>query len=216
MNSQRIRQLCSQYDITNYSINQDGSIDVDGDVILSKMNIIMIPLNFNRVSGNFICSYNQLTSLKNAPRIVGESFGCRINLLTSLEHCPKIIGGSFNCGKNRLTSLKHCPSEIHGDYNIEYNKLTSLEYSPATIGGSIRCEFNLLTSLEHMPTYSVDGDIDYGYNHLPINFHAIVDELSDLDMNVFIKYHHQFEVWYQGYNHDNAVELIEEIKDGLL
>jgi len=49
----RIKFRCSKYNIINFTINDDMSIDVDGDVILIAKNISKIPLKFNKVSGNF-------------------------------------------------------------------------------------------------------------------------------------------------------------------
>ena len=41
-----VRIICRKYHITNYTINLDGSIDVDSSVKLSHMNLINIPLKF--------------------------------------------------------------------------------------------------------------------------------------------------------------------------
>ena len=58
-----IESICKKYGITNYSINIDGSIDVDSDVNLSEKKLTKLPLKFNKVGGYFNCSYNKLTSL---------------------------------------------------------------------------------------------------------------------------------------------------------
>ena len=39
MNNQEIHNICKKYNITNYSINSDGSIDVEGNVNLVKKNL---------------------------------------------------------------------------------------------------------------------------------------------------------------------------------
>ncbi len=62
MSEQEIHNICEKYNITNYTINPDGSIDVDDGVDLSGKDLIKIPLKFNKVNGWFDCSYNQLTS----------------------------------------------------------------------------------------------------------------------------------------------------------
>ena len=43
-NEQEIHDICKKYNIENYTINSDGSIDVDGNVNLSKMNLTELPL----------------------------------------------------------------------------------------------------------------------------------------------------------------------------
>ena len=65
---QEIHTICEKYNITNYSINPDGSIDVEGDVNLSYRNLTKIPIKFNKVSGYFYCAFNKLTSLENFPK----------------------------------------------------------------------------------------------------------------------------------------------------
>jgi hypothetical protein len=128
-----ISLICKQYDIKNYTINPDGSIDVNGDVNLSGYDLSEIPLTFNKVSGNFFCSYNQLTSLKGSPRWVGSSFYCRYNRLTSLEFSPDYVGGDFRCIDNDLID-NYCDTEILGDFytSLEQDGLIINSYDIAT------------------------------------------------------------------------------------
>ena len=58
-----IEEICEKYNIKNYTINPDGYIDVDGYVILSSKGIDKLPLNFNKVTGDFTLSSNGLTTL---------------------------------------------------------------------------------------------------------------------------------------------------------
>ena len=89
----------------SWKLNSDGEVDVDGSVYMSYMNLKEIPVKFGRVKGDFLCSDNQLTSLKNAPTSIGASFSCSKNQLTSLKNAPKtIVGGRFYCSKNNLTN----------------------------------------------------------------------------------------------------------------
>ena len=108
-----ISLICKQYGINNYTINDDGSIDVNGYVNLINKGLTELPLTFNKVSGYFTCSNNQLTSLKGCPRWVGGNFYCTYNNLTSLEFGPDYVGGGFYCIYNNLTD-NYCDSEISG------------------------------------------------------------------------------------------------------
>ena len=92
MNYLQIEEICNQYNITNYSINPGGSIDVDGDVRLSFRNLSKLPLKFGKVTGRFFCNDNKLTSLEGCPEEVGGDFYCHSNNLCSLEGCPTEIG----------------------------------------------------------------------------------------------------------------------------
>ena len=110
-----ISLICKKYNITNYTINPDGSIDVNGDVDLINKGLTELPLTFNKVSGWFDCSNNRLTSLKGSPKWVGRGFYCNRNQLTSLEFCPDYVGGNFYCVKNNLTD-NYCDTEIGGRF----------------------------------------------------------------------------------------------------
>lgn len=46
-----IESICKKYNIKNYTINSDGTIDVYGNVILSRNYLTKLPLKFGRVSG---------------------------------------------------------------------------------------------------------------------------------------------------------------------
>jgi len=131
-----------------YTINDDGSIDVDGDVILSSRKLIKIPFKFRNIIGDFFCSDNLLTSLEGAPINVGDSFNCSGNRLTSLNNAPNIVGGDFSCTCNRLTSLDGAPDSISVDFLCVHND--NLPYSEL---------FKIVDR--------VKGDIFYSPDYLP-------------------------------------------------
>ena len=85
---EEIDAICKKYSITNYTINDGGSVDVDGDVNLTERELTKLPLKFRRVTGKFYCGYNYLNSLKGSPNYVGRGFYCHNNYLTSFEGCP--------------------------------------------------------------------------------------------------------------------------------
>ena len=110
-----ISLICKKYNINNYTVNDDGSIDVNGDVFLYNKGLTELPLVFNKVTGYFNCGGNKLTTLKGCPRWVGSSFTCYNNRLTSLEFSPDYVGGWFDCYDNQLTD-NYCETEILGDF----------------------------------------------------------------------------------------------------
>jgi hypothetical protein len=127
-----IDKICKKYRIKNYSINTDGTVDVDGDVNLSDKRLKKLPLKFNRVGGDFYCHYNELTTLEGAPKVVGGDFYCSYNqglpwfwlgTLTTLEGSPKEVGGDFYCDNNQLTTLEGSPKEVGGDFICSSNPL---------------------------------------------------------------------------------------------
>jgi hypothetical protein len=124
VNEEEIHSICKEYGIENYTINTDGTIDVDGNVDLYNKGLIKIPFNFNRVSGFFYCDNNQLTSLEGAPQSVGD-FYCHNNQLTRLEGAPQSVR-NFVCYDNQLTSLEGAPQNFDGVFYCHNNKLTNL------------------------------------------------------------------------------------------
>ena len=123
MNYSNIEQICREYGITNYTINPDGTVDVDDDVELSFEKLTRLPLKFRKVSGGFYCDNNQLTTLEGCPTEVGGHFNCDNNQLTTLEGCPTEVGGYFSCQTNQLTKLEGCPTSVGGGFYCSRNPL---------------------------------------------------------------------------------------------
>ncbi len=111
MTNQEIIDICTKYNIEDYTINPDGSIDVNEDVDISYMNLTELPIKFNNVNGFFNCSYNQLKNLNNIPNKINSWFDCSYNHITILNY-PDVYGQSY-CHNNPLESLNN----YKGDYN---------------------------------------------------------------------------------------------------
>ena len=136
-NSELIKELES-YEIQNYTINIDGTIDVEGDVYLNGWYLKEIPFNFGKVTGHFDCSGNELTSLEGCPREVGGSFNCSDNKLQDLISGPQEVGGDYHCHINQLETLEGCAGDIGGIFDCDNNKLEMLDCS-SVINGDIDC-----------------------------------------------------------------------------
>ena len=119
-------QICQKYNISWYTINLDGTGDIDGQVDLSDEYLSELPLKFGRVSGNFICHSNSLVSLAGSPHNVGGSFDCSHNRLFSLKGGPQYVGGYFTCAYNNLNSLLDGPNTVVGNYYFDNNELTNV------------------------------------------------------------------------------------------
>lgn len=101
-----------------FKICKNGLIDVYGDVKITNTNRQKLPLKFGKVTGDFHCSSNLLTTLKNSPYHVGGSFNCKNNKLKSLKYGPKYVGGDFYASGNILNNLNGCPDKIGGKLTI--------------------------------------------------------------------------------------------------
>ena len=165
MTKNEIDKICKKYKITNYTINQDKSVDVYQNVDLIYKGLKKIPLNFNKVEGDFHCSINSLDSLKDSPDYVSGSFRCGDNNLTSLKGCPNYIGGSLDCDDNMLNSLKYGPEYVGNNYGCNQNNLTSLKYTPKYIEGNFFCSENKLKALKDSPD-TIKGDFVFMNNKI--------------------------------------------------
>ena len=125
-----IAKICQKYNIRNWSINSEGLVDVDSDVILRGLELTELPFHFGSVSGSFCCIANKLTSLEGSPKVVSDDFHCSGNQLTNLEGGPQVVGNDFGCARNILTSLKGGPQIVGGYFDCSSNQLTSLKFAP--------------------------------------------------------------------------------------
>ena len=121
-------QVCKRYDIKNYTINDDLSIDVDGNVNLTSNGLEYLPLKFNYVGGGFSCFNNRLKTLEGGPQTVNGNFYCNNNKLESLEGSPQTVGGYFYCTDNKLKDLEYFP-EVNGNVYMRGNLVNLLIYT---------------------------------------------------------------------------------------
>ena len=184
-----IDAICKKYGIENYTINSDGTVDVNWNVYLNGRGLKEMPLKFGYVSGNFFCDYNFLKTLEDAPIEVGAGFYCYDNKLTSLEGGPRKVGSDFFCNDNQLTSLEGAPNKVDGSFICSYNQLTSLVGAPEEVGGNFDCINNQLTSLVGAPE-EVGGYFYCNRNPLP---REILDNYKYI--NKIVKYQSDYNIW---------------------
>ena len=103
MNIREIKRLCNIFSL-DYTINTDGSVDINGDADLSNAQLKKLPLKFGKITGNFYCGENEIKNLENSPYHVSGNFICSFNNLTTLkgiENCT--IDGDFKCVQSHDT-----------------------------------------------------------------------------------------------------------------
>jgi len=50
---EEVDSICKKYGITNYTVNGDGTVDVDENVVIRNKKLTKLPQNFGRVNGYF-------------------------------------------------------------------------------------------------------------------------------------------------------------------
>jgi len=137
-----------------------------GNLNLRYMWLIELPdMSKIDVTGDFLCAYNELASLKGCPRSVVGSFHCSNNQLSTLEGSPSRVGGDFYCNYNKLKTLEGAPSRVGGDFECNFNNLITLEGAPSSVGRGFYCNDNKLTTLLGAPS-SVGGFFNCKVNKL--------------------------------------------------
>ena len=163
-----IDKICKRYGIKNYTINDDGTIDVNENVTFFNRGLTELPLVFNKVNGDFICSRNKLSTLKGCPRWVGGYFTCSGNGLTSLEFSPDYVNEAFVCNSNDLTDLVGSPKQVGGGFVCFSNpNLITIKGCPEKIGKIFNCL--------HTPIGSIFNNVDRNFLHA-FNFYKIIKD----------------------------------------
>ncbi len=149
-NEQEIRDICRKYDIKRYNINQDGTIDIEGGLVISDNYITEIPIKINKVDGLIYLSYcENLTTLKNIPEFVGGSFELRDNPnLKRIDYFPTEIKAHINISYNNLTELNNIQLEVYENFNCKSNNITTLKGFPMIVNGTLYLDNNPISIID--------------------------------------------------------------------
>ena len=179
-----IESICKEFNIKNWTVNSDGTVDVKGNVCLDSKGLSKLPLKFGKVSGVFSCDNNYLKTLEGSPSQVGASFKCSNNKLITLEGSPSYVGGNFFCSDNILISLKGAPNEVGGYFICYRNQLINLEGAPRESIPGIGCNHNPIFQIYKLfPNHkSYLDSVDYNYlrgtNIVKSRFKEALDEIG--------------------------------------
>jgi hypothetical protein len=146
-----IEDWCEYFNIKHYTINKDGTVDVNYKVFINNIHLQDIPIQFGVVGDYFGCRNNELTSLKGSPISVYGGFNCQGNKLITLEYSPVSVSGDYDCSDNKLRSLKGCPNKMGGAFICSDNELKTLEDGPKEVNFYYSCSINKLITLEGAP-----------------------------------------------------------------
>jgi hypothetical protein len=122
-----IKTWLDEMKVTNYTINNDLTVDVDGDVDLIAKKLTKIPVQFGIINGGFSIWNNKLISLKGCPNKVKGNFDCTHNQLKSLEHCPKEIGENFCFHANEISTFEFLPDSV-GTFTVYEDDIINLNF----------------------------------------------------------------------------------------
>lgn len=189
---------CYIYNIKNYTVNNEGLVDVESNIILGYQKLDKIPLNFGRVYGDFYFARNNLKTLEGCPEHVYGNFNASYNSnLTSLKYSPQYVTGNFYASHCSLESLEYSPQQVNGDVSFYTNEIKSLKGLITTGINDLNMMYNNLKSLKYLPAISGDLSIDGG-NKFPNLIHTNYSKIKDI-----IKYQEEYKIW----NNDETLNI---------
>ncbi len=115
-----IHNICERYCIEKYTINSNGSIDVDGNVELSFNRFKRLPIKFNYVSGSFDISCNKLTTLEGLPNYIGGYLNLDYNHIEVLN--LDLICHSISISENPIKVIEYINPNIIDNIKIHNNQ----------------------------------------------------------------------------------------------
>jgi hypothetical protein len=105
-------------------ILDDGGVDVQGHVVMTRPAGGKIPVRFNMIDGIFRAEGVGLKNLENVPYVCSSLYVAN-NEITSLEGCPDYLN-TLEVSNNQLKDLKHLPEILETLIAFE-NPLSSLD-----------------------------------------------------------------------------------------
>ena len=129
MTKKYIKEVCKKYNIKNYTINSDMTVDVNDDVYIRYSNLKELPIYFNIVDDNFVCDSQNLNSLKG---------------------CPRKVYGGFDASYNKLKDLKYFPEYVEGNVFLDYNDISDLTYLPKKTSLNINLSGNEIRTFKNL------------------------------------------------------------------
>jgi hypothetical protein len=108
----KIKKWLDKMYIKDYTIQPNGTVDVNGSVNLLRFDEASLPIQFGKVVGTFDCRDSKLTTLKGCPYYIGGDFYCYGCPISSLEYAPQSVGGRFSCFETNIRSLTGISKQI--------------------------------------------------------------------------------------------------------
>lgn len=107
----QIEKWLKEHNVKNFTINDDLTIDVNGDLFIEDD----LPdfINFNKVYADCTVWHTNVTTLRGVPKYVDGYFTCRRTSIESLEGCPIEIGNEFEVTYNKkLKNIDNLPQKV--------------------------------------------------------------------------------------------------------
>ena len=171
-----VRDWMNHRSIYDYTISDDGTINVYDEVKIGGVEMEALPpyINFGEANNVFSVMHCGIKSLRGFPHTVKGIFNCSNNEMTDLIGGPGRVYGDYVCHSCRLTTLRGGPEWVKHSFNCSDNVLTSLVGGPSYVGASYWANGNRLADLRGLPG-KITGRLSVSGNPL-----KSLDDLTDV------------------------------------
>lgn len=142
---ENIEEVLNKYNIKNYTINKDGSVNLTSDVSFFNKDIDKIPFNIKSSTGIIDFSYNNLTSLEGCPEVAHSIFFSR-NKIKEID-CVPMESKLLSLSNNEIEELNFPEGFNSGEIILRHNKIYDLKGIPSSFNGKIFLQYNPIDAL---------------------------------------------------------------------
>lgn len=119
----------------DFTIHDDGVVDVDGGVSVYMDNMNRLPIRFGTTRNFTLFNAEDLETLEGCPRIVNGDFKVYDGLFEDLQGGPQIVKGDFSTTGIYFKTLEGSPQEIGGRWWLNYSDRLPLLRTIVAQGG---------------------------------------------------------------------------------
>lgn len=142
---ENIEEVLNKYDVKNYTINKDGSVNLTGDVSFFNKGIDKIPFEIKSTTGIIDFSYNNLTSLEGCPEVAHSIFFAR-NKIKEID-CVPMESKLLSLSNNEIENLNFPEGFNSGEIVLRHNNIYDLKGMPSSFNGKIFLQYNPIATL---------------------------------------------------------------------
>lgn len=161
------------YGISDYTINSDLTVDVDGEVNLDSKCLKFLPVQFGKIRDYFFIDDNGLKNLKGCPIEIKGEFSCSKNDIYNLYGFPKNIESTIFFDKNPISKffqlIKWKYTENNNKFSISDNMESDNRFKKFIeylIEYNVIVNNNIHISRLKDALYMIDEDENFNYKKL--------------------------------------------------
>lgn len=195
----QISSWLQHHNITEFTINQDNTVDVPGDVHFLSPRFKKLPFQFRHIGGDLAISNGMLQSSWGFPKqLDGSLHWSGLESAADLSHLPVHVKGDAIFDWCKTTFEKSSMRIVDGSFVVLHALLTTFKGFPTHIGGTLRVQNDrddtAVSSLEGLPQTIGSGhlalDCLTGFTELK----GIPEGITHLTLKQAAGYHAQINI----------------------